>query len=273
MLSQDIILDLMSHVRDLAGAHPELVCASDMTTNGYLLTAPRAVKLIDLRVTRFQISFDGPRELHDKKRIMAGGKGTFDQIWENLLALRGVTRAFKVTVRVHVARDNVQAMEQFIDDCADAFHGDGRYELFIRGLARLGGNNDEALPVYEAGDGELIYEGLRQYARSRGLRVASKTAEDAICYAARANSYVVRANGRLNKCTIALEHPNNQVGRIHEDGKLEVNDKVLMWMRGLRSGDEVEMKCPMKGYADTTVGPVNGPSVGTQIVNIRRSAG
>jgi uncharacterized protein len=75
--------------------------------------------------------------------------------------------------------------------------------------------------------------------------------EDSICYAARANSYVIRANGRLNKCTVSLEHPNNQVGHIRENGTVEVDaQKMVMWMRGLRSGDEAELKCPMKGYAE-----------------------
>jgi uncharacterized protein len=75
--------------------------------------------------------------------------------------------------------------------------------------------------------------------------------EDSICYAARANSFVIRANGRLNKCTVSLEHPNNQVGHIRENGTVEVDaQKMVMWMRGLRSGDEAELKCPMKGYAE-----------------------
>ena len=45
---------------------------------------------------------------------------------------------------------------------------------------------------------------------------------DSVCYAARGNSYVVRADGRLNKCTVALEHPNNLnlavfIGAVNQD--------------------------------------------------------
>ena len=75
--------------------------------------------------------------------------------------------------------------------------------------------------------------------------------DDSICYAAKANSFVVRANGRLNKCTVALEHPNNQVGNIKEDGTVELlPQKMMMWMRGLESGNPDELGCPMHGYAD-----------------------
>lgn len=251
LLAHDVIEDVMTHVRGLAEANPRLRVSSDATTNGYLLTPALADRLLDLKVSRYQISFDGPREWHDQKRVLAGGKGTFDRIWGNLLALRGLGREFTVTIRVHVDRENADVIPRFIDECADAFAGDPRFEMFIRGLSRLGGPNDADLAVFERSEGEAVFEGLRSYARSRGLKTMQLSQEDSICYAARGNSYVIRANGRLNKCTVSLEHPNNQVGHIRENGTVEVDaQKMVMWMRGLRSENAAELKCPMKGYAE-----------------------
>lgn len=251
LLARDVIDDVMGHVREISRLHPNLRIASDATTNGYLLTPAVADRLLDLGVTRYQISFDGPREWHDKKRVLAGGKGTFDWIWGNLLALRGMNRDFTVTIRVHVDRTNAEVIPRFIDECAEAFGGDSRYEMFIRGLSRLGGPNDADLPVFEKEEGEAVFEKLRAYARSRGMRTMVARASDSICYAARANSFVVRANGRLNKCTVSLEHPNNQVGHIREDGTVQIDTpKMMQWMRGLRSGSAGELRCPMKGYAE-----------------------
>lgn len=53
----------------------------------------------------FQISIDGPKSIHDNRRIMAGGQGTFDRIVQNVdLALE---RGFAVAVRTNVNKENV----------------------------------------------------------------------------------------------------------------------------------------------------------------------
>jgi len=251
LLARGVIEDVMTHARDLAEANPRLCVDSDATTNGYLLTLPVAERLLELGVSRYQISFDGPREWHDGKRVLAGGRGSFDKIWGNLLALSALDQDFRITIRVHVDRENAAIIPQFIDLCAAAFGSDSRFEMFIRELARLGGANDDGLAVFDVAEKDAALEPLRSYARSRGLRLMELTESDKICYAARPSSYVIRANGDLNKCTVALNHSNNRVGRILEDGAIRVEgEKMLMWMRGFVSGSPAELKCPMKKYAE-----------------------
>jgi len=257
LLATDIMVDVLSHARHLTGTNLGLALTSDVTTNGYLLTPKVFRELLALGVTQYQISFDGPPVYHDRVRVMHGGKGTFDRIWENLLQIRQVEGAFDIMIRLHASRFNIEALPEFIDSYETAFGRDARFELYIRTLSRLGGPHDATLPVFELEEGRRAVERLRSYADSRGLRQASPRSQDSICYAARTNSFVVRANGRLNKCTVALEHPNNQVGQIHEDGTVETDrGKILMWMRGFRTGSSNELKCPMIGYADPTPVPV-----------------
>jgi uncharacterized protein len=251
LLALDLIEDVMLHVRSLAEASAALRFRSDATTNGYLLTPPVLERLVGLGVTSYQISFDGPREFHDRKRVLAGGKGTYDRIWGNLLAARESTSRFHIMVRLHADHENADAIPRFLDEYKEAFGSDPRFEIFIRGLSRLGGPNDPNLRVFEKDEGRDIIESMRGLARGRGLKMMVPDKDDAICYAAKANSFVVRANGRLNKCTVALEHPNNQVGMIHEDGTVEITPrKMSEWMRGLQSGDPGELGCPMQGYAE-----------------------
>jgi len=251
LLARDVIEDVMLHGQSLARSHPALRLSSSATTNGYLLSRPVLERLLELGVTSYQISFDGPREWHDKKRVLFGGKGTFDRIWGNLLAAREVGRDFEIMVRVHADQENAKAIPRFIEEYEGSFGSDPRFQLYIRGLSRLGGPNDPNLRVFEREEGDRIIEEMRGLARSRGLKLKVPGEDEAVCYAAKGNSFVVRANGRLNKCTVALEHPNNQVGKIHEDGTVELlAEKMMMWMRGLRSENPGELACPMKGYAD-----------------------
>lgn len=251
LLAPDVIEDVMEHVAGLRAAHPDLAVSSDITTNAFLLDRERAARLLDLGITEYQISFDGPREWHDRKRVRPGGKGTFDRIWENLKGLRDLDRPFRVMVRLHLDRENEPAMPEFLDALARDFGSDERFELFVRALGRFGGPNDETLPTFAPDEAKAVVERMRGEAAARGLRLKPMPSGTAICYAAHGNSFLVRANGTLNKCTLALEHPGNQVGRLNADGTVEVDrERILPWMRGLSSGAADELACPMRGLAD-----------------------
>ena len=251
LLALDVMEDVLRHVGHLRREFPSLQFDSDATTNASLLTRPVMERLAISGVGRYQVTFDGPREHHDRKRVLAGGRGTFDRIWGNLAALRASEAAFSIMVRVHVDHENFDAIESFLQEYRETFGDDPRFELFIRGLSRLGGSNDASLRILEGEEGTRSIELLRARATALGLRQKQMKLEHSICYAARANSFVIRANGNLNKCTVALEEPRNVVGRIHADGRLSIDKAVMIpWMRGLRSGDRHELQCPMRGHAE-----------------------
>ena len=248
LLALDIIEDISQFVLSEQMNNPFQYFA-DITTNAYLMKPRTFQQLLDWRVTRFQISFDGPREWHDRKRVRPGGKPTFDQIWDHLLQTRAVKREFEVLVRLHADQENAEALAEFLELFWAEFGDDPRYSMFLRPLGRFGGPSDHLLKVLAHEDAERVVTRLRAMAEARGLH--SYTPGEGMCYAARADSYVVRANGRLNKCTLALEHPANQVGRIREDGALDVSGEAMLpWMRGVFTGRKEELECPMIGLAE-----------------------
>jgi uncharacterized protein len=249
LLAFDIIEDIASHALLAVRQHSDLSFFSDITTNAFLLTSRRFQRLLDYGVCRFQISFDGPREYHDRKRVLSGGKGTFDRIWANLLATRLDSRRFEVLVRLHADKENQSALQQFLDDFETEFGGDPRYRIFLRPLGRFGGPNDERLQILEGEEAEQVVQSLRNRAAARNLETYAP--EYSVCYAARPDSFVIRANGRINKCTMALEHTANQVGHIRGDGSLEIfGDRLMPWARGIFSGRPEELECPMLGLAE-----------------------
>lgn len=247
-LALDVIDDVMTHAKALERRHPELRVDSDITTNGYLLTESVARRLLDQGVRDYQISLDGPKQHHDRKRVRPGGASTFDRIWGNLVGMKRLSGSFRVTIRLHVDRETADSIPAFLEQIAGEFAGDDRFDLYVRPIARLGGANDETLPVLSKDEASSVVDGLRQSAARLGIRLAGANSGEPICYAAHANSFLVRADGRLNKCTVALDLPTNQVGLIREDGTLELRQsRTLAWMRGLRSGDPGELACPLQG--------------------------
>ena len=275
LLAVDIMEDILMHAHSLRDRYPRMHLGSDITTNASTLSRARFERLLDLGVAHYQISFDGPREWHDRKRIRADGGATFDRIWSNLLAMRDLRREFTVLVRLHVDKENHDAIPEFLAEYRDAFGGDERFSLFFRLLSRWGGSHDADLAVFTQEEGDLALDALRSGAEKQGLRTYRDASAVPICYAARANSFVVRADGRLNKCTLALEQPGNQVGRIHPDGRVELDaPRMNQWVRGLVSLDPAALHCPMRGYADPTPQPVRAPVefVGSRTLAKRRTA-
>ena len=250
----------MLHARNLAAAHPRLRLRSDITTNGFHLAPLAFSRLLDLGVSCFQVSLDGPAEVHDRTRVRARGGGSFQRIWTHLLAMRQVQHTFEVVVRLHVHRANIAALPLFLEELARAFGRDHRFRLLFKEVSALGGPGDADFPFLDAGERGAVLRRLRERAGALGLECVDLG--PAVCYAARGNAFVVRASGRLNKCTVALNQPANDVGCIREDGRLELAAASMhRWMRGLWSGNEAELACPMRGLAPPTPSvPVRHPA-------------
>src|SRR4030095_699453 len=69
--------------------------------------------------------------------------------------------------------------------------------------------------------------------------------KEQICYACSGNSFVIRSNGRINKCTVALYNDANDIGYITEIGDINVdNKKFSKWIAPLFSSDSNALKCP-----------------------------
>ena len=249
LLELPIIEEVQGFVSTVAAGHPQLRTGGSMTTNGYFLEPDVLSRLVDLGVYWYQISIDGDAASHDSRRCRGDGGGTFERIWSNVLAARDSEIEFRFRLRTHVDKTNCRSIPEYLRRLASEVGGDERFEVFLRPVSRLGGPNDKNLPVLDATDGDVI-DDLRALAESLGLRLFRSEDSD-VCHAAAANSFVIRSTGDIAKCTMALRHPNNKIGKLHSDGKATIDNELFQgWIRGLISGDSEELSCPMKGFAD-----------------------
>ncbi len=260
LLALDVIRDVQMHVRDLTRAHPHIAAGANMTTNAWKLDPATFDELVGLGIDEYQIWFDGPEEMHDRKRRRMDGKGTFGRIWRNVLAMRDSPREFHIILRVHVDSENMESLFGFVDRLKSEFVADRRFEIFLKRLTRYGGANDGDLPILCTEEHARRFEELQRHtyasAEPAHIRGAGGKSSPSLCYAAKGNSHVVRSDGRLCKCTVALDHPANTVGRLHEDGTVEIDaSRVRPWMRGVFSGIQAELLCPLIGL-DAALSPV-----------------
>jgi uncharacterized protein len=247
LLASDIIEDVCQHVCNLAKGHADLRFDAGITTNGHLLSRDMVSKLHSVGVRNYQISLDGPRELHDQTRKQVNGHGSFDRIWNNLGAIQKSSLDVNVLLRIHLTPRNLPAMDKFLADLQDTLLHDPRFSIFLKPIERLGGPNNETIDTIPHDDTPAVLHLLRKGLNARGP--SPEIDRPHVCYASKPNSFVVRANGIIAKCTVALEDPRNHIGRITPDGVMSLdNAKVRPWLRGLQTLDLHTLGCPLDDF-------------------------
>ena len=232
LLALPLIEDISTHILHLTehNSHAPHYLGT-MTTNGYLLDGSTAERLADLGIRKYQITLDGPRHLHDRARVRADGRGSYDRIWSNLLSIQAGKAPVEILLRVHLTRANLYAMPDFIQRVRDSLLGDQRFSINIRPVVRMGGASDILPDILDDTEDARISEPESLVLEQAGPQQVF--APSHTCYAARANCFLVRADGRIGKCTVALEDPANSLGRLLPDGTLQIDsDRLRPWLKG-----------------------------------------
>ncbi|WP_456412832.1 radical SAM protein [Oceanithermus profundus] len=253
LTAYDVVLDLTRYFVRTAKEH-DVLLLQHMTTNGYLLTPDRFEELHGLGLRNYQVTLDGSEEEHDRKRIGKGGFRTFGVIWNNLEFMKDSRFDYVVTIRVNIDRENLTHMPAFIERLASTFGSDRRFRLHLHKVGRWGGANDASL---ETIDDEQALLRLYRLARDAGVQLdLDMKPGGKVCYAALPYSFVVRADGRINKCTVALEEAENQVGRILADGSLLLNSERLRpWILDGSLADPVCQTCAIRPLCEGNACP------------------
>lgn len=247
MLARVVVEEISEYIVHAVANRPNLHYGASMTTNGYLLDIPAVERLTGLGISEFQISLDGPEPIHDRTRVRANGKGSFRQIWGNLLAIRDETAPVNIILRVHLTPNNLPVIPEFLVQIRKTFLWDRRFKVLLKPVEHLGGPNDATMEIIPDDARPGILSELEAIVRE-GTDTDGVYPAPNICYAARANSLMVRADGRVGKCTVALSNPGNTIGRLLPDGSLQIDNTSLRpWLRGWESRDWVALECPLAG--------------------------
>lgn len=217
---------------------------SAITTNAFLLGPDIFSELLELQVSEYQISLDGPKEMHDRTRVQINGGGSFDRIWRNLSDITKIKGEFRILLRVHVTEDNIDSIPDLLRDIKASFGHDERFKIFLKAIQNLGGYGAEF-----AGRVGLEEDDSRLARMEEELRGPNEFWHpNSICHASKFNSFIIRADGRVSKCTTALYDDINIIGRLKRDGALDLDrEKVLAWARGLFTMDRDILYCPLGG--------------------------
>lgn len=256
LIELGVIEELSASFRTTA-AENQINYSADIVTNGYFLTKDVFQKLVSWDIRQFMITIDGIEAVHNQRRPLAGGGGTFKKIIENLKVVKESTDQFDLTIRVNFDESNLQETKQLIQLLKAHFADDPRFGLFFRPVGKWGGKHDDDIPtcthitankkIWEFTD-EALTEGLSMSSIVAGAMMPTAS----VCYAAKPYALVVGSDGQIYKCTTCLDEEMNKVGHIYEDGILDLDyDKIAHWVT---SGEETDSVCQSCFYRPTCQG-------------------
>jgi len=194
-LCMPIVERLQRRFLEMAQNHQAQVEPTSMITNGYLLDGKTAKRMKDLGITDIQITIDGPPEVHDRRRKLRNGQGTFERIMDNLAeSVIEILRDRGILSKVKVYFAQVQSAGISCADIRDRCYG---HDEFAQSQVQLYKN--------------LISKGIYhvEYPQASG---------GVTCGAVSNNSFVISPTGHLFKCWEELSlDPAQSVGDIFSE--------------------------------------------------------
>lgn len=252
LAAKDVLLRIARHAKKVSLKH-DISLSGGMTTNGFLLNAKLIKDLHDVHHDSYQITLDGDQPQHDLTRIRANGSGTFQQIWKNLCLLRDFEGDLHVLLRMHVSGQNTASLLRLLEKCDRELTPSGKFSIHFHRISDLGGPGGASVAPLSWGDYKEILAQLQPRTDLTSSSEVALVEQGEICYAAKPNSLLIRADGRVGKCTVALNDPRNDVGILLEDGTLKFNDRRLqLWFDGFSTMDAEVLGCPLSklGYEE-----------------------
>jgi len=248
LVAYDIVTDISSHARRLANRH-DVRLNVNLTTNGSMLTEARFIELWECGACEYQISLDGDEDAHNKTRLRKGGKGSFAEVYGALktydqMRNRGLLKGTTVMIRIHIHPANMRSVLNLAHRISADLNPEN-FSIYLKEVGYYGGKRDGDYAIY--GHGDLTLDQLKLELRNLlpGFQNEEVAGQVSVCYAGRANSFTIRADGSIGKCTLALNSDYNKVGKLNLDGTFALDgQKFGRWLQGLSTMDVVDLGCP-----------------------------
>jgi uncharacterized protein len=238
LLSLNEICEVTRHVRSVCDTKG-VVLRCNITTNGYLLSKNAIKRLLETGIYSYQITVDGPPEVHDRTRLLRSGRGTFERIFSNIQLLARADSRVRISVRVNYNHQNIYSISELLE----LFAVDIRPQLRvvfepIFGSPELSAtsNIDPKEIARVIGECYRKADGLGYSVQHGGLGVGRLV----YCYAEREHQFIVNLRGDVFKCSVGDFKSESRIGRIDESGCFVRDDGNWNRWFGL---DVFEKKC------------------------------
>ncbi len=190
---------------------------SHITTNGYLLTPARAERLCATGLLSYQITMDGPPEIHNERRLLKGPGDSFERVFDNLCNLARTEPRANVKLRINFDPGTLPAVPTLLRMIPEELRARMHVVLErIFGQGTLFINKSMQQVALET---EQTYE----LARSLGFAITTTPLDPGkltYCYADRVSQFLFNHDGDVFKCTVGKFTPQERLGVLDSAGHI-----------------------------------------------------
>lgn len=235
LLSHDRIVRMQTKITELCDSHG-ISCNAHITTNGYLLDEKRADALVRSGVRSYQITVDGPPDVHNASRVLKGPGDSFERVFANLCSLAENHDSTNIKLRVNFDAETLQRVPELLEMIPVRVRP--RMHLVLErifGQERLFVSKS---PRRLAMDTEQMYA----LAADMGFAVTTTPLEPGkltYCYADRENQFLFTHIGDVFKCTVSKFESADRLGALTTEGRIQWEDgRYDEWMNVAVVDDE-----------------------------------
>lgn len=238
-LALDTVYRLSGEISKLA-AEKKFYFMSSFATNGYIMNENIAEKLIENGIKNITVSLDGPPDIHDSRRPLRSGNGSFNAIISNI---ESVADIISVIICCTVDSENIEHIPGLLDILSER----GLSEKVILGIAPT---------IAFPGTCELVKSSvlsIENYAKSmaklypiimkRGFNMPKNRLGNVYngCSALGTNAVGFDAEGYMYKCTKTIGIKNERTGHVSDPDEFSKN--AVKWMAWDPMSDEKCVNC------------------------------
>lgn len=189
---------------------------ASLVTNGYLLDRGKCDLLNELKIQAIQITLDGPEQLHDMRRFLAGGGPTFQRILANVDTLMDSSYEGSCHIRVNLDKHNSEGFPDLHALLLERFKGKklSVYAAPVHSSLRCSHHSSCGLDLQEWAD--FTFDTYRRSGLMPTGNFYPTGDIDSVCVGIAHNRFVIGPKGELYKCWEDVGKPAMVVGNIHE---------------------------------------------------------
>lgn len=213
---------------------------ADISSNGYLMNEKTAVLLSELNVNFWQVTLDGPPDVHNKRRALANGEPSFDTVLNNVIRCHEYFN--RVSIRINVDKNNQEYVPMLLDTLDDAGLKN-KVDIYFGKVEALGICKDIGSICYLDKEFADIEPRLYDIALQKAFILKRRPQLlSAYCTADRTNSFVIDPEGTLMKCWKSVGVEEERIGSVTDD---KLNHNYVKWLSYDPFEDPECVKCKL----------------------------
>lgn len=210
----DVVDTIAKSMRAIADRN-NLKPSFSIVTNGTLMTNRFIGVLKDNGINRVMSTLDGPEEVHNKRRPLCSGVGTFAQTFKGLECL--VKEGFRVFLGINIDKGNIAYIPKLLEILAASGFATSPNFSILFGAIKEG--PEASNPAYFkknafSNSGQMnAFTSLYRLALDKKIRIADPVG-GGLCSFRRMDSYIIDVEGNLYKCITQSGNKKALVGNI-----------------------------------------------------------